>query len=233
MTGRDGEAGFRSDMQVEQLGDARHDDLDADAEGEEGDHFVDDDAAAVADFADDPFALRQEQIKYQAHQYDDQRDDRVGEQAPRPAVLHADRRHQRQDDRDAARADADGKGDRVEDLRLDGRFVNGVDVLALRPSHRGVRIAEPLQGGAADQQSSAQLDDRERKPEKRQHEMPHGQAAQPDEQVVGDDPADDRPAVLVVQPRQQSVDQESGSHRVGHREQRHEGGYEREQKPFL
>ena len=35
MTGRDGEAGFRSDMQVEQLGDARHDDLDADAEGEE------------------------------------------------------------------------------------------------------------------------------------------------------------------------------------------------------
>ncbi len=37
-------------MQVEQLGDARHDDLDADAEGEEGDHFVDDDAAAVADF---------------------------------------------------------------------------------------------------------------------------------------------------------------------------------------
>ena len=31
MTGRDGEAGFRSDMQVEQLGDARHDDLDADA----------------------------------------------------------------------------------------------------------------------------------------------------------------------------------------------------------
>ena len=101
MTGRDGEAGFRSDMQVEQLGDARHDDLDADAEGEEGDHLVDDDAAAVADFADDPFALRQEQIKYQAHQYDDQRDDRVGEQAPRPAVLHADRRHQRQDDRDA------------------------------------------------------------------------------------------------------------------------------------
>lgn len=63
MTGRDGEAGFRSDMQVEQLGDARHDDLDADAEGEEGDHLVDDDAAAVADFADDPFALRQEQIK--------------------------------------------------------------------------------------------------------------------------------------------------------------------------
>ena len=52
MTGRDGEAGFRSDMQVEQLGDARHDDLDADAEGEEGDHLVDDDAAAVADFAD-------------------------------------------------------------------------------------------------------------------------------------------------------------------------------------
>ena len=63
--------------------------------------------------------------------------------------------------------------------------------------------------------------------------MPHGQAAQPDEQIVGDDSADDRPAVLVVQPRQQSVDQESGSHRVGHREQRHEGGYEREQKPFL
>ena len=233
MTGRDGEAGFRSDMQVEQLGDARHDDLDADAEGEEGDHFVDDDAAAVADFADDPFALRQEQIKYQAHQYDDQRDDRVGEQAPRPAVLHADRRHQRQDDRDAARADADREGDRVEDLRIEVYFVERIDVLALRPSHRGVRIAEPLQGGAADQQSSAQLDDRERKPEKRQHEMPHGQAAQPDEQIVGDDSADDRPAVLVVQPRQQSVDQESGSHRVGHREQRHEGGYEREQKPFL
>jgi hypothetical protein len=90
-----------------------------------------------------------------------------------------------------------------------------------------------LQGGAADQQSSAQLDDRERKPEKRQHEMPHGQAAQPDEQIVGDDPPDDRLAVFIVQPRQKPVDQEARTDGVRHRKQRHEGGYEREKKSFL
>ena len=70
-------------------------------------------------------------------------------------------------------------------------------------------------------------------PEERQHEMPDGQAAQPDEQIVGDDPPDDRLAVFIVQPRQKPVDQEARTHGVRHRKQRHEGGYEREKKSFL
>ena len=131
------------------------------------------------------------------------------------------------------RADADREGDRVEDLRFEGYFVERVDILALRVPHRGVRVAEPLQGGAADQQPAAQLDYRQREPEERQHEMPDGQAAQPDEQIVGDDPPDDRLAVFIVQPRQKPVDQEARTDGVRHRNQRHEGGYEREKKSFL
>ena len=49
------------------------------------------------------------------------------------------------------------------------------------------------------------------------------------EKIIGREILDSRgnPTVEV------DVTLESGSHRVGHREQRHEGGYEREQKPFL
>lgn len=71
---------------MEYFGDARHHDLDADAEGEERDHFIDDDAAVVADFSDDLLSLCKKQVEDRAHQYDDDGDDRVVEQATDPVA---------------------------------------------------------------------------------------------------------------------------------------------------
>lgn len=63
--------------------------------------------------------------------------------------------------------------------------------------------------------------------------MPDRQAAKPDEQVVDQDPPDDGPAILFVQPRQETVNHETRAHRIGHGKQGHEGGNEHKSETFF
>ncbi len=172
---------------MEYFGDARHHDLDADAEREECDHFIDDDAAVVADFSDDLLSLCKKQVEDRAHQYDDDGDDRVVEQATDPVAADAGRSHHRENDRDAAGADADWKGNGIEYPGFDRPQTDGVGVSFRYAAGRSVGVAEPLQRRATDEQAAAQLDDRRRQVEEREYEMPDGQTSQADQQVVGDD----------------------------------------------
>ena len=159
---------------MEYFGDARHHDLDADAEGEERDHFIDDDAAVVADFSDDLLSLCKKQVEDRAHQYDDDGDDRVVEQATDPVAADAGRSHHRENDRDAAGADADRKGNGIEYPGFDRPQTDGVGVSFRYAAGRSVGVAEPLQRRATDEQAAAQLDDRQRQVEEREYEMPDG-----------------------------------------------------------
>ena len=217
---------------MEYFGDARHHDLDADAEGEERDHFIDDDAAVVADFSDDLLSLCKKQVEDRAHQYDDDADDRVVEQATDPVAADAGRSHHRENDRDAAGADADRKGNGIEYPGFDRPQTDGVGVSFRYAAGRSVGVAEPLQRRATDEQAAAQLDDRQRQVEEREYEMPDGQTSQADQQVVGDDSSDDGHAGLLVESRQESVHEKSRPYGIRHRKQRHKGGYEHEDRAF-
>ena len=214
------------------FGDACHHDLNADAEGEECDHLVDDDAAAVTDFFDDLLSLRQKQVEDRAHQQDDYGDDRIVQQAPDPIAPNTGRGHHRENDRDAAGADADRERDGIKYPGFDCPQADGIGVFLRYAAGRSVGVAEPLQRRTADQQTAAQLDDRQRQIEERQHEMSDGQTSQTDQQVVGDDPSDDGFARILVQPRQKPVHEESRSYGIRHWKQRHEGGYEHEDRAF-
>ena len=220
----------RSD--VKYLGNTRYDDLDADTEGEERNHFIDDNTAAVADFLDDLLPLRQKQIENRTHQHDDKGDDRVIQQALHPVAPYAGRGHQRENDRDAAGADADGKRNGIKYLGFDCTQADGVGVFFRYAAYRSVGIAEPLQRCSADQQAAAQLDDRQRQVEQRQYEVADGQTAEPDKQVVGENSPNDGLAGIFVQSRQKTVHEKSCSHGIRHRKQSHKGGYKHEDKTF-
>ena len=221
-------------IQMEQFRNPRNHDLHAHAKSEKCDHLVDDDRPVAAQLLHDPVALRKKKIEYEAHQDDDDGDHEVVDGAPHPVVFRAGRSHQRQDDRHAARTDADGKGDRIENLRLDRFEVDRLRAPVRRPADDGrIGVAEPRQRRAADQQTAAELHDRKRQIEQQQHEVSDRQTAQSDAQIIDQNPPDDGFAVRGVEPRQKTVHDEARSHGIRHGKQRHEGGYEHESETFL
>ena len=182
--------------------DAFRDDLDADAEREECDHFIDYHRARDPYFLRDFLSLRQDDVQDQTHQEDDERDDRIVYDDLSQAVLDIDRRHQGENDGYAAGSDADRKGDRVKYPGFQVAYADRVDGLVRRAACRSIRIAEPLQGRFTDQKTSSQLNDRQRQSEQGQYEVPDRQAADPDQQVVDGNPPDDGSSLRTVQSRQ-------------------------------
>ena len=119
---------------MEDFNDALHNDLDADAEGEEGDHLVDDHTARAAQLFDDFFALGQKQIQNRAHDENDDGDNRVIDSAlQQRGAFGAGGCHEGKNNRNGTRTDADGKGERIENCELIFDRATGSTVLFSLP----------------------------------------------------------------------------------------------------
>ena len=209
-----------------------HGNLYADAECKKGNELVNDLIPYRPEFLNNSLPLGKKDIKYGCHTNYNKCNHKIIDSGLQQFTFDAGRSHQSKYNGYTARTDADGKRDGIKYPGFDCPQADGIGVFLRYAAGRSVGVAEPLQRRAADQQTAAQLDDRQRQIEERQHEMSDGQTSQTDQQVVGDDPSDDGFACILVQPRQKPVHEESRSYGIRHWKQRHEGGYEHEDRAF-